>query len=138
MSAEQIELLVNTAKKAAAAAYAPYSNFRVGAALLCADGTIISGFNIENRSYSLTICAERCAIAGALSTGKKEFSAIAVFGLDSIEPLPPCGACRQVLSEFLPEDAPVHFSGTSGRICSVPLNELLPHDSLHRQKSTIS
>ena len=122
--------LTRMAKIAAESAYAPYSKFRVGAALLCRDGTIITGCNIENRSYGLTICAERCAVASAFSAGKSEFIGIAVYGLDHEEPLPPCGACRQVLSEFMPDDAPVYFSGLSGKIETVALNELLPYDSL--------
>lgn len=128
--------LIERARHAAESAIAKYSGFRVGAALLCGDGSIITGFNIENRSYSLTVCAERAALFSALVSGKREFKEIAIFGLDSEPPLPPCGACRQVLTEFLPPDAPVHFAGTNGEVTTVLLRELLPHDSLHDLKST--
>lgn len=80
-------------------AYAPYSHFKVGAALLTNDGKIYTGCNIENASYSLTICAERVALFKAVSEGKREFEAIAIVSSGS-QPIPPCGACRQVLAEF--------------------------------------
>lgn len=118
------------AREAALHAYAPYSRFRVGAALLCSGGTIIRGANVENRSFGLTICAERSAIVAAVSAGHSEFQAIAIAGLDSPYPLPPCGACRQVLSEFLSPDAPVYFCGSETDIVATTVGELLPHDSL--------
>ena len=130
MERSQAILLVERARLAAQSAYAKYSGFRVGAALLCDDGSIVTGFNIENRSYSLTVCAERAALFGALVSGKSSFREIAIAGLDSEAPLPPCGACRQVLTEFMAPDTPVHFSGGTGEITTVPLGRLLPHDSL--------
>ncbi len=136
MAKPQTELLIERARHAAESAIASYSGFRVGAALLCKDGTIITGFNIENRSFSLTICAERAALFSALVGGQKDFNEIAVVGLDSELPLPPCGACRQVLTEFLPPDTPVHFAGRDSEIKTVLLGELLPHDSLHDFKVT--
>ncbi|MCD8480402.1 MAG: cytidine deaminase [Candidatus Cloacimonetes bacterium] len=93
--------LLEIARKAAELAYAPYSGYKVGSAVLCKDGSIYSGCNIENASYSLTLCAERTAIFKAISEGKKEFEAIAIY-VDSDIVFPPCGACRQVISEFAP------------------------------------
>lgn len=93
--------LLDIARKAAELAYAPYSGYKVGSAVLCKDGSIYSGCNIENASYSLTLCAERTAIFKAISEGKKEFEAIAIY-VDSDIVFPPCGACRQVISEFAP------------------------------------
>jgi len=122
--------LCNIARDAALLAYAPYSRFRVGAALLCSDGTVVRGANVENRSFGLTICAERSAIVAAVSAGHREFEAIAIAGVDSPYPLPPCGACRQVLSEFLKGDAPVYFCGAKGDVAAITVGELLPHDSL--------
>ena len=91
--------LVETAWHARDHAYAPYSNFQVGAALLSADGRIFSGCNVENISYGLTNCAERVAIGAAVAAGVREFLAVAVVA-DTGVPISPCGACRQVLAEF--------------------------------------
>lgn len=125
-------------KEAAVAAsefsYAPYSHFHVGAALLCSDGAIFSGCNIENRSYGLTVCAERSAVSSAVSAGRKEFKAVAVYCRDSNYPVPPCGACRQVLSEFCAPDVPVFFAGKDGKFIKMPMKELYPADSLHDLK----
>ena len=137
MAKPQIELLIERARIAAESAHVKYSGFRVGAALLCEDGSIITGFNIENRSFSLTVCAERAALFSALVRGKTGFLEIAVVGLDSEVPLPPCGACRQVLTEFLPPDAPVSFAGRGSDIETVLLGELLPYDSLHDLKGRL-
>ena len=126
--------LLEAALKAAHFSYSPYSKFRVGAALLCADGEVITGTNIENRSFGLTNCAERSAIFTALSMGKKDFKAIAVVCPDSLEPVSPCGACRQVLSEFTGPDFPVLFRGSSDSIVRTTIGKLLPADSLHNLK----
>jgi len=134
MESSHIAVLVEKARAAAEHAYAKYSGFRVGAALLCGDGTIVTGYNIENRSFSLTVCAERAALFTALTIGKSDFKAIAVVGLDADEPLPPCGACRQVLTEFMAPDSPVHLSCKSGEVTSVSLGDLLPMDSLQDLK----
>jgi cytidine deaminase len=94
--------LLAAADAARARAYAPYSRFQVGAALLCGDGTVIPGCNVENASYGATICAERTAVASAVVQGHTRFAAIAVAGPPNIA-LGPCGICRQVLSEFSPD-----------------------------------
>jgi cytidine deaminase len=105
----------------------------VGAALLCADGAIVSGANVENRSYGLTLCAERAAVAGAVSGGRRSFLAVAVYTPDSVQAVAPCGACRQVLSEFAGPQTPILMSG-SGESRESTLGELYPLDSLHELK----
>jgi cytidine deaminase len=103
--------LVEAARRAQANAWAPYSNFRVGAALETEDGTIFSGCNVENASYGLTTCAERNAVAAAVGAGARAFRRIAV--VTDGPPVMPCGACRQVLAEFGPSLAGVS-AGTEG------------------------
>ena len=98
----QFDNLVQSAVKGRLKAYAPYSKFAVGAAVQCKSGAIFAGSNIENISYGLTICAERIAIGSAVAAGEREFVAIAV-AADTIEPIVPCGACRQFLAEFSPD-----------------------------------
>ena len=93
------DALVAAARRARRNAVAPYSNFKVGAALLTADGTVITGCNIENATYGLTLCAERVAMFTALAAGHRRFTRIAVVAATAA-PTPPCGACRQVLWEF--------------------------------------
>ncbi len=95
--------LVGKALAARQRAYAPYSRFLVGAALLCDDGTVIEGCNVENASYGLCICAERTAVAAAVAGGRRHFKAIAIATAAS-PPAAPCGMCRQVLAEFLSGD----------------------------------
>ena len=105
--------LFNAAVKAAENSYSPYSHFKVGAALLTADGKVYTGCNIENASYSLTNCAERTAVFKAVSEGVKDFKAIAVAGSgngDFSRPCTPCGACLQVLSEFCGDDMVIVLS----------------------------
>jgi cytidine deaminase len=105
-------------------AYAPYSRFLVGAALLCDDDTVVLGCNVENVSYGLCICAERTAVAAAVSQGKRGFKAIAVSTASS-PPSPPCGMCRQVLAEFAP-DLPIVMANTSGERLRATLSEIFP------------
>ena len=126
-----LEELFIEARKIADFAYAPYSKFRVGAALLSDDGTIFTGCNVENRSFGLTICAERTAIVKAISSGHRSFKAIAVSTPDSEIPVGPCGACRQVLSEFMPLASPVVFGGSGKDRVNTTLGILYPYDSLH-------
>jgi len=125
------------AKLAAEGSYSPYSRFRVGAALLCDDGSVFTGANVENRSFGLTICAERSAIVAAVSAGKRRFSAIAIATPDSSDPVGPCGACRQVISEFMPAEAPVRFGGASGESIDTDVGALVPFDSLHDLASKV-
>jgi cytidine deaminase len=106
-------------------AYAPYSNFRVGAALLTRSGELITGCNMENSAYGLAICAETLAVASAVSQGLTEFDEIAIATEDS-EPTPPCGACRQVLSEFAP-NIKISSYTREGKEATWTLDELLPH-----------
>jgi cytidine deaminase len=98
----QFDDLIRSALKVRLQAYAPYSKFAVGAAVQCKSGALFAGSNIENISYGLTICAERIAIGSAVAAGEREFVAIAVVA-DTIEPIVPCGACRQFLAEFCPD-----------------------------------
>ena len=98
----QFDDLIAVALTARSNAYAPYSKFAVGAAVKCKSGAVFGGANIENRSFGLTICAERVAIGAAVSGGERDFAAIAVTA-DSDEPIVPCGACRQFLAEFDPD-----------------------------------
>jgi len=134
---EQLDTLLAEARKAADMAYVPYSKFRVGAALLCKDGSIVVGCNVENRSYGLTICAERNAIAAAIAKGKISFNAVAISTPDSAEPVGPCGACRQVLSEFLPPCAQVYFAGNGPKKVNTTMETLIPLDSLHELKDSL-
>lgn len=123
--------LYAAALKIAEKAYAPYSRFRVGAALLAEDGTVVTGVNVENRSFGLTNCAERSAIYAAVSSGKRAFVAIAVATPDSEYPVSPCGACRQVLSEFMKPDCPVMFGPNAENVVHTNVGALFPFDALH-------
>ena len=114
---------LDRARQAREAAYAPYSKFRVGAALRCADGTIVTGSNIENASYGLSMCAERTAVFAAVASGHTAFAAIAVAGPPE-SATPPCGACRQVLAEFGPA-LPLLYT-TPGGHAATTVAELLP------------
>ena len=111
-------------------AYAPYSGYKVGAALLCADGTVYQGCNIENAAFSPTVCAERTAFFKAVYDGHREFAALAVCGgRDGVitGAFPPCGVCRQVMREFCPDDFPVYLVGNNGTWETLTLAQLLPH-----------
>jgi cytidine deaminase len=120
----EAETLVQAAQEGSLHAYIPYSNYRVGAALLASNGTIYTGCNVENAAYPATICAERVALVKAVSEGVRDFQAIAVVTRDGGSP---CGTCRQMLYEFAPHmrvimadmEGHIHFDGT--------LSDLLPH-----------
>ncbi|MBE3090907.1 MAG: cytidine deaminase [Candidatus Atribacteria bacterium] len=121
---EEFKKLIKEAEKARKRAYTPYSKFQVGAAVLCADGKIFTGCNIENASFGLTVCAERVAIFKAISEGSTKFEAIAVIG-DTDKPCSPCGACRQVISEF-GEDIPLIMANLKEDVKIKKIKELLP------------
>ena len=119
------EELIQTARKAMGNAHAPYSGYKVGAALLGGDGTVHAGCNVENASYGLSNCAERTAVFTAIADGSKTFKAIAIAASEAPAPHP-CGACRQVLAEFCPPEMPVYIAEGDG-YNTVTLGELLPH-----------
>ena len=125
MTAKELWLL---ARQSAETAWAPYSRFRVGAALLAEDGTVYTGINIENASFGATVCAERTALFHAVKEGRRAFTMLAVAAVDANgreTPAPPCGICRQTLSEFCGAEFPVVF-GTASSIQTVLLSDLLP------------
>ncbi|BET18402.1 cytidine deaminase [Bacillus velezensis] len=117
--------LIAEALKARDTAYVPYSNFRVGAALLTKDGKVYRGCNIENAAYSMCNCAERTAIFKAVSEGDTEFAMLAV-AADTPGPVSPCGACRQVISELCSKDMLVILTNLHGQIKEMTAEELLP------------
>lgn len=117
--------LMEHAKHAMENAYVPYSKFPVGAALLSEDGTVFEGCNIENSAYGMTNCAERTAFFKAISSGIRTFKALAVTG-DTEGPISPCGACRQVISEFCSMDMPVFLTNLKGDVTETTVGELLP------------
>ncbi len=128
MDAQARQALMEQAARARQNAYAPYSGFSVGAALLTADGSVYIGCNVENASFSPTCCAERVALFSAVAEGKRDFSAIAVIG-GREQPRPgvtPCGVCRQVLAEFCSEELPVLLWDSEEQITEIPLGQLLP------------
>ena len=116
--------LIEKAKRARLRAYAPYSNFKVGAALLTKSGKVYTGANVENSTFGLTVCAERIAVFKAVNKGDKEFTKIAVVA-DKNQPVTPCGACRQVLSEFV-KDMKIVCANLKGKVDRYTLEELLP------------
>lgn len=124
-SPEAWKQLRDRAASAMERAYAPYSNFRVGAALLASDGSVIEGCNVENASFPAGSCAERVAVGTAIARGLRDFVALAVV-TEATEPTPPCGVCRQVLMEFAPE-LPVLSATLSGAEARWSVSELLPH-----------
>ena len=126
-----LDKLYSDARQAATNAYSPYSKFRVGAALLCEDGTIVTGVNVENRSFGLTICAERSAVTAAVSSGRRRYEALAICTPDADYPVSLCGACRQVLSEFAEPSMPIVFGYGEKIGVRTTMGALLPFDSLH-------
>ncbi len=123
--------LIKRAKTARLKAYAPYSKFKVGAALLTKSGKVYTGANVENSTYGLTVCAERVAVFKAVYSGDKDFVKIVV-AADKNPPITPCGACRQVLSEFA-QDLEVVCANLQGKVRRYRLKELLP-DAFENKK----
>ena len=119
--------LVNKAIDARKLSYSPYSKFAVGAALLCKDGKVFEGANVENASYPLCMCAERNALYSAMMNGykKSDFVALAIVA-DTDEPCSPCGACRQVISELFPKESKIYLSNLKGDTKETDIEELLP------------
>ncbi|HEX8698591.1 MAG TPA: cytidine deaminase [Myxococcaceae bacterium] len=120
------ESLFQQATKVRERAHVPYSRFPVGAAVLFADGTVVTGCNVENATYGLTVCAERNAFAAAVAQGHSKPVAVAIV-VDTPTPCPPCGMCRQVMAEFAGPDLPVRSRNLKGEEASYSLRELLPH-----------
>jgi cytidine deaminase len=118
------QALLEAARQVRANAYAPYSGFEVGAALLGKSGKIYTGCNVENASYGATICAERAALLGAIAAGEREFVALAIAG-GGAKPVPPCGICRQFLSEF-GTDLQLIMAGPGGAVVEARLGDYLP------------
>lgn len=116
--------LAEAALEARLKAYAPYSHFEVGAALLTEDGEIVVGCNVENRSYGLTICAERTAVGSAVAAGHRDFQALAV-ATSASPPAPPCGMCRETLQEFAP-NLPILLTNPQGERRTFALTDLFP------------
>lgn len=122
-------VLLAAAREAMERAYCPYSRFPVGAALLCGDGSVIVGCNVENASYGLSMCAERVALFRAVAEGKRCFRMLAVMA-DTEEPVSPCGACRQVMAEWLDGSTPVVLANKAGQWRRTTVSELLPRPFL--------
>jgi len=122
------------AKEAAQQAYVPYSKFPVGAVLIASDGTVFQGCNIENASFGLSNCAERTAIFKAVSEGYRDFREIYIYG-ETAEPISPCGACRQVLSEFCSDEMPVYLLSQDLQVLESSIGGLLPY---HFKKADMS
>ncbi len=127
MNKETEVKLIEAAITARNNAYAPYSGFSVGAALLTAKGNIYCGCNIENVAYSSSLCAERAAMAAAISNGEKEFILLAIVGGDGDDYCYPCGVCRQWLAEFCNKDFPVIIAQNTENYQRMKLSELLPN-----------
>jgi len=121
------ESLVQAAIEARRNAHAPYSNFPVGAAIECSDGTVFTGCNVENLSFGLTMCAERVAVGAAVAAGHRDFLYVAVVAETNV-PISPCGACRQVLAEFHPS-LQILSANLKGQIEEFSLADLLPRAS---------
>ena len=128
---EKLEGLFEAAMQASKLAYCPYSKFPVGAAILVSDGRVFTGCNVENRSYGLANCAERTAIFTAVAEGARKIAAVAIAAPKAEYPVGPCGACRQVLTEFGDDDVPVVFGSKIENLKKATLGQLYPFDSLH-------
>lgn len=119
----RLPALLRAASRARSRAYAPYSNFPVGAAVL-AGGRVFAACNVENSAYPLSVCAERNAVAMAVAAGQRRIDAVAIVA--GVDPTPPCGGCRQVLAEFCAPDAPVVFAAAGGESVRTTVSALLP------------
>lgn len=131
LSKDEVSSLVDAAQQAREQSYSPYSKFKVGAAVLTQSGKIFTGTNIENASYGLTICAERNAIFSAVGAGHRRFKALALITgkIPGVQFGSPCGACRQVMSEFMPPKTPIYLAVLDGKKRTVyqkTLVELMP------------
>ncbi|SDL41180.1 cytidine deaminase [Halarsenatibacter silvermanii] len=126
LEAGHLDEIIDEARKARENAYVPYSNFRVGAAVLTAGGELFTGCNVENAALGLTNCAERTAIFSAVASGHQDFAALAVIA-DTDRPVSPCGSCRQVLVEFNPE-MEVIMASDGGEYRKTKASELLPYN----------
>lgn len=134
------EKLMEKAIEAMGHSYSPYSGYKVGAALLCSDGTVYQGCNMENAAYSPSICAERTAIFKAVYDGHREFEAIAVCGGKNgviTGAFPPCGVCRQVMREFCRDDFKIYLSDARGTIQTYTMTELLPQSFSAQEHMTL-
>ena len=120
-----VQQLVEEAKKASAFSYSPYSHFRVGAAVLCSDGSVFTGCNVENASYGAAICGERTAMVKAISQGHRDFVKLAIYCPDSEDFGMPCGICRQFMCEFN-YDLEIYIGRPDGAIKMWTLRQLLP------------
>ena len=118
-------MLIEKAIEARSKAYVPYSKFQVGAAVLTSNDHLFLGCNVENASYGLTNCAERTAIFKAVSEGDTEIKAIAIVG-DTVGPISPCGACRQVIAEFATDDTKIYLANLNGVVTETTISEILP------------
>jgi cytidine deaminase len=118
--------LIEAAREASTHAYVPYSKFPVGAALVTTDGKVYKGCNIENASFGLSNCAERTAIFKAVSEDQLQFSSLYIYG-ETSAPISPCGACRQVVSEFCDADMPVYLLSQTGEVKETSVGQLLPY-----------
>lgn len=135
ISKKQIASLISEAAKAASKAYCPYSDYRVGAAVLGSDNKIYSGCNVENASYGLTVCAERTAIFNAVCSGVSALKAIAIAGPPGSDTYP-CGACRQVIAEFCEKSMPIYITTTDNlnKYQTLSISQLLPYIFKLRKK----
>ncbi|KAK6541039.1 hypothetical protein TWF694_008418 [Orbilia ellipsospora] len=125
LTSTEVSTLASKAVAAKELAYCPYSNFRVGCALLCEDGEYVLGANIENASYPVTICAERTAFSKAIVEGRKKFRAVGV-STDISPPASPCGMCRQFIREFCDLNTPIFMWDKDGQYLVMTLEQLLP------------
>lgn len=126
ISNKEIDSIVKRAIDLSSDAYAPYSNFHVASILMSSDGEEFKGINIENKSFPAGTCAERSAIFSAVIKGKRKFDYIVIASKDAEEPLPPCGECRQVMSEFFDKDTLIVMSNSKGQYIKTKMVDVLP------------